>query len=78
MSAIKGRAKRSTPELTVQVTARVIPEARDVLAHAAEQSGISIALYLQTLLLEMDRTSGLPVFDHLRRPQWEELPIPAA
>ena len=54
MSAVRGRSKRNsappgTP--TVLIQGRVSVEARDAARAAADEAGISIAAYLEALLL---------------------------
>lgn len=57
---------------------RVSPEARAEVQLAAERSGVSIAYYMETLILNLvDEHGSLPLVES-PRPQREELPIPAA
>ncbi|QNE48583.1 hypothetical protein F1C58_16100 (plasmid) [Glaciihabitans sp. INWT7] len=79
MSAIKGRTKRRDNAVTVLLQTRVTTTVRDAMHAAAEESGLSLALYIEALVQQQLEDHGsLPVFDHLARPRWEELPIPAA
>ena len=78
MSAIKGRLKRRGTQDAVLFQTRIPREMRDEIHKAAEASGVSIALYMEVFVQAALRVNGeLPVFN-LGRPQWEELPIPAA
>jgi len=77
MSAIRGLARRPTNAATVLLQGRVSPDAREAIKAAATASGVSIAYYLEALILTMDREGTLPVIDR-PRPQNEELPISAA
>lgn len=79
MSAIKGRTKRRDNATTVLLQTRVTIPIRDEIHAAAEKSGLSLALYIEALVQQQLEDHGeLPVFEHLARTRWEELPIPAA
>ena len=70
VSAIKGRAKRTDNAATVLLQTRVIPEVRDAVHSAAERSGVSVALYLEALVLRYIEAEGelpsLAVLDRIR------------
>jgi len=51
MSAVKGRSKRPTGAATVTLQARVPESVRDAARSAADAAGISIAAYLEALIL---------------------------
>jgi len=78
MSAIKARARRADNAPTVLLQGRVSPDTRAEVQAAAAESGVSIAYYLDALIMQLVEERGsLPVVDR-PRPQREELPIPAA
>jgi antitoxin component of RelBE/YafQ-DinJ toxin-antitoxin module len=79
MSAAKGRVRRADNTATILMQARVPAEVRDEIRAAAEASGVSFALYIETFIMRTAHERGmLPVYTDIARPQWEELPIPAA
>ena len=78
MGAMKNRITRAAGAPTVLLQGRVSPRTRAEVQAAAEQSGVSIAYYLEGLvdrLIEQD--GALPLISPPQR-QREELPIPAA
>jgi len=77
MSAIRTRARRAEGSPTVLLQGRVAPEARDAVHKAAARSGVSVAYYLEKLIIELEEDGGLPVVEPPRI-QHLELPIPAA
>jgi hypothetical protein len=78
MSAMRGRTRRPDNSPTVLLQGRVSAAIRDEVRDAADASGVSLALYLETLIARSREDGHLPVYTDLARPQWEELPIPAA
>ena len=70
------RAQRAHNADTVLLQARVSPEARTAFKAAAKRSGVSVAFYMEKLILQLERDGALPVITHPRHQ--EELPIPAA
>ncbi|GAA2197188.1 hypothetical protein GCM10009849_05190 [Sinomonas flava] len=56
---------------------RVTPERRAAANEAAQDSGLSLSFYLDTLIQHLEENGGLPIFPK-PRPQAEELPIQAA
>ncbi|WP_157887876.1 hypothetical protein [Frondihabitans sp. PAMC 28766] len=78
MGAMKNRVTRAAGAPTVLLQGRVSPQTRADVQAAAEESGVSIAYYLEGLvarLIEQDGT--LPLIAPPQR-QREELPIEAA
>lgn len=65
MAAIKGRAKRQVTGPTVIMQARVAPAARARAHTAAAALGISLAAYLEQLVLRDD-------LDEAGRPTWAD------
>ncbi|WP_344298145.1 hypothetical protein [Sinomonas flava] len=53
------------------------PERRAAANEAAQDSGLSLSFYLDTLIQHLEENGGLPIFPK-PRPQAEELPIQAA
>ncbi|MFD1716040.1 hypothetical protein ACFSBZ_16315 [Amnibacterium flavum] len=78
MAAQFGRARRPDNVPTVLLQGRVAPDARERVAQAAEESGVSVSYYLERLIRDLVMEHGaLPLVDK-PVPQREELPIPAA
>lgn len=77
MSTRTGRAQRRDGALTVLLQGKVTPEHRTAVSDAADGSGISQSLYLDTLIAYLQENGGLPLFPR-PKPQKETLPIPAA
>ncbi|WP_380169779.1 toxin-antitoxin system HicB family antitoxin [Jannaschia sp. R86511] len=77
MSAIKGRAKRTSQEPVVILQARVSPTIRAKAHEAAAALGISVAAYVEQLIAheQLDET-GRPVWwPETPHPHQEELPL---
>lgn len=77
MATRPGRARQPDGTPLVLLQGRVTPERRAAVSDAADDSGISQSLYLDTLIAHLQENGGLPLFPR-KRPQKEELPIPAA
>lgn len=77
MSTIKGHGRHEDGVATVPLQGRVLPERRKAFNAAARASGISVNLYMDTLIQYLEDHGGLPVLPK-PKPQAEELPIPAA
>lgn len=77
MSTQPGRARRRDGAVTVLLQGKVTPERRTAVSAAADDSGLSLSFYLDTLVRHLEENGGLPVFPR-PKPQAEELPIQAA
>ncbi|MFW0774706.1 hypothetical protein RI444_22930 (plasmid) [Paenarthrobacter sp. AT5] len=77
MSAQPGRVRHPDGIDLVLLQGRVRPERRKAINSAAANSGRSVGLYLEDLVLYLEKNGGLPVFPKINR-QAEELPIQAA
>lgn len=73
METVK-RAQREHNADTVLLQARVSPDARNAIKAAARRSGVSVAFYMEKLILQMDVDGALPIIVHPRH-QGEPLPI---
>lgn len=62
---------------TVPLQGRVLPEHRLAFNAAAKASGLSVNLYMDTLITHLQNTGGLPILAK-PKPQEEELPIAQA
>lgn len=71
------RTRRADNAQTVLLQGRVAPEAREAVKAAAKRSGVSVAYYLEKLILQLEEEHELPTIMPPRL-QKEELPIPAA
>lgn len=60
------RAQREHNADTVLLQARVHPTARNAIKAAARRSGVSVAFYLEKLILQMDGDGALPIIVHPR------------
>ncbi|MFS0703238.1 hypothetical protein AB6N23_01825 [Cellulomonas sp. 179-A 9B4 NHS] len=77
MHRTRARAQRATNAPTVLLQARVDPGARAAVQAAAQHSGVSIAYYMETLILRLaEQPEGLPVIPPPARQQ-EALDISA-
>lgn len=77
MDRKRTRTLRDAGASTVLLQARVAPIAREAVQEAAQRSGVSVAYYVEKLIMQLDQAEGLPTIYPPRR-QREELPIPAA
>lgn len=78
MAAQFGRVRRPDNVPTVLLQGRVAPDAREQVALAAQESGVSLSYYLERLIRDLVTEYGsLPLVDK-PIPQREELSIPAA
>lgn len=60
------RAQREHNADTVLLQARVSPDARNAIKAAARRSGVSVAFYMEKLILQMDVDGALPIIVHPR------------
>lgn len=68
------RTRRSDNAETVLLQGRVAPRARAAVQMAAAESGVSVAYYLENLILQFEDEGGLPLIMPPRK-QEETLPI---
>jgi len=74
MARKRTRTLRAANAETVLLQGRVAPMAREAIKAAADESGVSLAYYLEKLILQLDSEGGLPVIAPPRL-QEETLPI---
>jgi hypothetical protein len=55
------RTRRSANAETVLLQARVAPVARAAVQAAAQESGVSVAYYMEKLILQLEDEGGLPL-----------------
>lgn len=73
MTRIVSRAQRPHNAPTVLLQARVAPEARSAVQEAAQRSGVSIAYYMEKLILQLDQAGELPLVPRPSRESANEL-----
>ncbi len=73
------RTARPQGAPTVLLQARVAPEAHAAVKDAAARSGVTLALYMESLVrILTEETGEMPLVPNPKDRQREELPIPAA